>query len=290
VLSASKWKRQAEIYRRHDEVASKDVKHDSRHDDRDGAASNLAALINTIKAEGRANRAEERREDEAGKLREWFTIVLIALTLIAVGWQVSEMVKVYGPIKDQADAAKLSADAAKRSADAALAQAITSQKAAISNQRAWIGPRNAALNAGLEIGKVVEATINYENSGHEPGIGTVFDVGEFIAPSDADSQELIAQRLANAVSVCQQRQQWPGGSVVYPTNGISAASYQLFLKSIDDIVTPDLISGKDMIIVHGCFVYKTFDIPKHSYFCYYYRNGVSRPGIFNICPYGQYAD
>src|SRR5262245_56475078 len=60
---------------------------------------NFAQLIAAIRGEGAAERAEEQREDRGKKFREWTTIILIALTFIAVCWQVHEMIKVYEPIK-----------------------------------------------------------------------------------------------------------------------------------------------------------------------------------------------
>jgi hypothetical protein len=106
ILSATKWKRQADIYKRHEEIASPKPANEAKGDDRSGAPADLTALIHTIKAEGRANRAEEEREDDASKRREWLTISLLALTVFVIGWQVNEMIKVYGPIKEQAAAMK----------------------------------------------------------------------------------------------------------------------------------------------------------------------------------------
>jgi hypothetical protein len=70
----------------------------------DRVSADFAALIDAITDEGKAYRAEEESEDTAKRFREWLTILLIACTFIAIGWQVSEMIKVYGPIKEQADA------------------------------------------------------------------------------------------------------------------------------------------------------------------------------------------
>src|ERR1700680_3177278 len=69
-------------------------------------------LIKTIESEGRAYRKEEQDEDRGKKRREWITIVLIALTFIAVCYQVYEMIKVYEPIREQAEASRIAADAA----------------------------------------------------------------------------------------------------------------------------------------------------------------------------------
>jgi hypothetical protein len=72
-------------------------------------ANGIGRLIKTIESEGRAYRKEEQDEDRGKKRREWVTIALIALTFIAVCYQVYEMIKVYEPIREQAEASKIAA-------------------------------------------------------------------------------------------------------------------------------------------------------------------------------------
>jgi len=83
-----------------------------------GPSSDFSALIETVKAEGAANRREEQREDRGKKWREIITIMLLASTLTAVCWQVYEMMKVYEPIETQA---KASATQAKMLEQATIA-------------------------------------------------------------------------------------------------------------------------------------------------------------------------
>jgi hypothetical protein len=61
----------------------------------------------------------EVREDRWESFREWVTVALLVATTTGVFWQVHEMIKVYGPIRDQAQANQQSAAAAKAAADAA---------------------------------------------------------------------------------------------------------------------------------------------------------------------------
>jgi hypothetical protein len=61
----------------------------------------------------------EKREDRWENFREWVTVALLICTTTGVFWQVHEMVKVYGPIRDQAVANQESAAAAKMAAEAA---------------------------------------------------------------------------------------------------------------------------------------------------------------------------
>jgi hypothetical protein len=75
-------------------------------------SSPISGLIEAINAHSRANIAEESKEDYERSLRERITIVLLAITMVAIIFQVIEMRKVYGPIKDQANAALGQAKAA----------------------------------------------------------------------------------------------------------------------------------------------------------------------------------
>jgi hypothetical protein len=58
--------------------------------------ADFAALVDAINTQGRANRKEERREDFRRQFIDVTTIMLLALTVVAIFRQVNEMVKVYG--------------------------------------------------------------------------------------------------------------------------------------------------------------------------------------------------
>ena len=237
-------------------------------------AIDLAALIDTIKNEGATYRKEEQREDRGKASRERITIGLLFCTVIAIGWQVYEMVRVYGPVKEQAEAS--------------VRQAINSDKALVEAQRAWVGPQNAAITAELAIGKPIEVTITYQNTGREPALGFVYIVDTFSVTIADDKKGVTAQRSAIGMSQCKSDNKWQGGSVVYPATGFS--SYSLFSKTKDDFVDDPLIKGDKIFIVQGCFLYRTFDTPHHSYFCYFYKTGLSKIQNLNICPGGHDAD
>lgn len=243
--------------------------------------ADLSALIDAIKTEGRAYRAEERREDKGETLREWVTVILLGVTMVAIFWQVYEMVHVYGPIHDQAIASKIAADAATK-------QSENSDKALVQAQRAWVGPQNATIAAEPAVGKPVEITIQYQNSGHEPALGFVYSVEPFLFTPSEDANGTVGTRILNYMNACKNAKEWKGGSVIYPSVGFSA--YNLNSKTNDDFVDEDFTKGEKLLIVQGCFVYRTFDLPRHSYFCYFYRQGYTKPQNLNICTSGHEAD
>ena len=131
------------------------------------ASPDFSALIDTIRAEGRAYRAEEKSEDIWGKVLEIITIVVLAATLgalvatyYAIRDQVREMAKVYTPIETQANATKDMAEAS------------------VNAQRAWIGGYDASLIGALNpdgvtyqkisAGKTFSVRMQYRNAGGEP--------------------------------------------------------------------------------------------------------------------------
>jgi hypothetical protein len=76
-------------------------------------SNDFSALIYTIREQGEAYRKEEKNEEREKRIRDWVTICILAFTLIAltatycaISEQVSEMKKVYSPIKDATDATK----------------------------------------------------------------------------------------------------------------------------------------------------------------------------------------
>lgn len=94
--------------------------------------------------------------------------------------------------------------------------------------------------------------------------------------------------LLSYMNTCKGTKEWTGGSVIYPSTGFS--TYNLNLKSKDDLVDDSVTKGDKLIVVQGCFLYRSFDVARHSYFCYFYKQGQSKIQNLNICASGQYAD
>ena len=246
-----------------------------------------AALIAT---EGQARRAEAARQDRGKVLREWVAVVLLGLAIVLLGatvvgvyWQVREMIALSGPIRDQAEAAKKTAEAAVRLSEAA-------EQSLLAVHRAWVAPRLAYFLAEPVVGKPVEMSIEYRNSGHEPADGVV---GEFKAlamrPSELDDGSEARSKMSAFAEQCQNSSQWSGGIVVYPTFD-SPKSYLASFKLPDDLVDNDVARGQKLVLVQYCFRYRSFDIPRHSLVCYYYRKGVSVRNSLNLCEFEQKAN
>jgi hypothetical protein len=257
-----------------------------------GTSTDFAALIDAIKTEGTAYRREEQREDRGKQFREWVTIALIALTFTAVCYQVYEMIKVYEPIRQQAIASTKQAAASEKAADAATRQSENSDKSLIQAQRAWIGPRNASMTAEPAIGKAIEISIEYQNSGREPALGFTHRVDAFPVTPEEDANGSALNKLRSYMNDCKQANAWEGGSVIYPISGggLGGVGYNLTIRLSDTFVDEAITKGDKSVIVQGCFLYRTSNQPHHSYFCYFYKQGVSKIQNLNICAYGHDAD
>jgi hypothetical protein len=260
------------------EPTSGQKKEPAKDDNQNGQSADFAALIDAIKAEGRAYRAEEQREDKGKTFREWITVFLLGLTMIAIFWQVHEMINVYGPIHSQAIASKIAADAA-------TTQSRISDKTLIQAQRAWVGPRNASVAAEPAIGKPIEITVEYQNSGREPALRFVYSLEPFLVTTAEETNGTLAAKILNNMNACKASNEWQGGSVIYPS-GV----YNLNAKTKDEFVDEDLTKGDKLLIVEGCFGYRTYDAQRHSAFCYFYKQGTTKPQTLNICISGNDAD
>lgn len=263
---------------------------ESTKNDQRSPSADFAALIDAVKKEGIAYRKEEQREDRSKKFREWTTIVLIALTFVAICWQVHEMIRVYGPIKEQADAAQKAANAAKAQADSMSQQTASSAQAIIGSQRAWVGPQNAAFGAEPTIGKAIDVTIQYQNTGREPALAFRYFADLFSATAAQQTDGTVEKALSQYLNACKANKEWAGGSVIYPITGGFGGGYTLNVKTKDDFVDEAMTKGDTLAILRGCFLYQTFNTPHHSYFCFFYKQGQTKIQNLNICSTGHYAD
>lgn len=245
----------------------------------------VSRLIKTIEAEGRAYRKEEQDEDRGKKWREWITIILIAFTFVAVCYQVYEMIKVYEPIKEQAEASKIAADAATAQSKIATKQSENSEKALVQAQRAWVGPSNVRIDGAVEIGKPISIVVDYTNSGKEPALNFVPAIDYFPTTTEEDANGAVIAKTNAYFKGCKDVTSLRPGQVIFPNAGNSFT-----LKTKDDFVDQTLLDGNTIIVVDGCFLYKSFDVIRHTYFCYFFNNKTTKPSNLNICSTGAGAD
>jgi hypothetical protein len=209
--------------------------------------------------------SEEQREDREKKIREWITIVLIAMTFVAVCYQVREMIKVYEPIKEQAEATKQAADASTRAADAATrqseiatGQSEKSERALVLAQRAWVGPTIARVVGTPEIGKPLKINIQYANSGREPALNFIYAADVLAATAADEANGVLTAKVNAAFRGCKEATTLRAGQVVFPT--VANTANTLSVTTNDKFVDQAIIDGETTIVIDGCLVYKSFDV------------------------------
>jgi hypothetical protein len=267
----------------------------------EAASPDFAALVETIAREGRLNRREEDREDRGKRFRDYLTLIFVIATTGGVFYQayifsgqLSEMKSSGEQTAKLIDANAALAISATKQADAAEKQAIAmnsevevSRESLIAAGRAWVGPRAAKITSAIEIGKPIELSIEYANTGREPALDFAYSTDYFIS-SDAEEQRgTTFAKTTLAMQNCRAKDDLKQGQVVFPSTGFSA--YNLSL-TIDKAMDQETIDGQKTLLVQGCFLYRTFNVVRHSYFCYFYRAQKTKPDNLNICLAGHYAD
>jgi hypothetical protein len=168
----------------------------------------------------------------------------------------------------------------------------TTREALVASNRAWVGPLTAIVNA-VQKDKGIEGTIQYQNVGKEPAsnffpniISKVYSLAQW---NDGTATNEIISLAVSCLSISQVAK---GLQVAFPNTGFS--SYQLHFDTSNGepkiIVTDDIIAGKEIVKIQGCFAYKSIGQFHHTAFCYYYRGTVTTLPNLNICMVGNDAD
>jgi hypothetical protein len=264
--------------------------------------SGLSAFINTYRNEQKANRAQEDTEDRGKKWREIWTLVFVILTTAGIFYQaylfrgqLAEM-KSSGEQAAQlvennatlAVSAAKQAEAADKQANAMNEAVKVSRESLVAAGRAWVGPRNAKISGAIEAGKPGELVIEYANTGREPALNFVYSIDAFSSTNAEEKNGVTIAKINATLKGCKAVERLGGGQVIFPSTGFS--SYNLTSKTADEVFDQEMIDGEKTLIVQGCFLYNSFNIIRHSYFCYFYRAKTTKPENLNICANGHYAD
>jgi hypothetical protein len=178
------------------------------------------------------------------------------------------------------------AEAAGKQAQAAIDSAQTAQASMVASQRAWVGPRNAKSDIAPEIGKDLKIVVEYQNTGREPALETIFDAEAFAAPDSAES----GVRINDFIAQCKIKWKPTQKGVVFPA-GPTSSSYELTAPMDANSIDQDVIDGNKVIFIDGCFNYKSAGGIHRTSFCYYFSSAKkTKPANWNICGVGNDAD
>jgi hypothetical protein len=284
-------------------------KGNANNNDKRSPSADFAALIDAIRQEASANRQEENREDRGQRFRDYLTLFFVMATAAGVFYQAhifsgqleemqsaskqtEQLISANGKLAEtgtqQAAAAVKQAEATDKQANALVQSADVSREGMILAQRAWVGPNNAAFTAEPAIGAPIDITVSYQNTGRQPALQFLTSADVIPTTEEEDRNGKFPQRLSLYLERCKNTNEWPGGSVAYPSTGFS--TYNFSLKTKDDFVDEAITKGDKLVVLQGCFLYRTFEAARHSYFCYFYKKGQTKIQNLNICTSGHYAD
>jgi hypothetical protein len=208
---------------------------------------------------------------------------------VAMQGQLTEMKGTGVQTNQMIDTNRQLAEAAGKQAQAAIDSAKTAQENMVASQRAWVGPRNAKSTTGPELEKPLDIIIEYQNSGREPALDTIFDTEAFVATKEEDSSGAAPNRVNDFIGKCKIKWTPTQKGVVFPA-GSTGSAYELTRALDAKWIDQDVIDGAKLIFIDGCFVYKTAGGIRRSSFCYFFNSKKTKPSNWNICQIGNDAD
>jgi hypothetical protein len=160
--------------------------------------------------------------------------------------------------------------------------------ALIASSRAWVGPTIAGIEGSPEMGKPLKAIVQYANTGREPALNFVYAGDVFTADIADEANGVLTAKVEAYFKGCRAATTLRSGQVVFPT--ATNTANRLTFTTPDAFVDQAVIDGDKTIVVDGCFVYKSFEIVRHSYFCYVFNSKKGKPDALNFCDIGAGAD
>lgn len=95
----------------------------------------------------------------------------------------------------------------------------------------------------------------------------------------SDCSHVEQKRFNDFASSCRNVGAIAAGSVVYPTAGFSFYAYTSTISR----VSSKAVTGKETLILQGCFQYMTLGQARFSLWCYFYNKGNTVLPNLNVC-------
>src|SRR4051794_23671300 len=155
-------------------------------------------------------------------------------------------------------------------------------------RRAWLAPQSARSDKAPAVGRTFEVSVLTQNSGAEPAVDIFADAAPFaVALSDAGSPS-VDRSIRDALNHCLATKPGDRTRVVYPNP--AGANDRTTLSVKRELIDWDVLYGTKILVVPGCYAYRTGGQTHHSAFCFFYQHGFSNPNDWAICQGGNYAD
>ena len=155
-------------------------------------------------------------------------------------------------------------------------------------RRAWLAPQAAKSERAPVTGRPFDVSIVTLNSGAEPAVDIFTDAAPFtVALSDAGSPS-VDRNIRDALNKCLATNPGERTRVIYPNPSGSNDRTTLSVKR--ELIDWDVLYGTKILVLPGCYAYRTAGQTHHSAFCFFYQHGFSNAENWPICQGGNYAD
>jgi len=123
-------------------------------------------------------------------------------------------------------------------------------------QRAWVGPNQADFIAQLTVNTEAALAIQYQNTGRVPALSVSATGDTMLFTLDESRSGKLQEDVHKSLERCLARKLSKEDSAVYPATGFN--NYRMYVNIDKDIIDWDVIYGKKILVLEGCFVYETF--------------------------------
>jgi hypothetical protein len=157
-------------------------------------------------------------------------------------------------------------------------------------KRAWVGPISAGFANGLpQEGNPATVNVQHHNTGREPAIDVFSDLSPYVVTLEEDQAGVTATHVRQFVEKCREKQPVIGAQVIFPTTSSSYYTTSTIIEG--NLIDWDVLYGTRLIIITGCYVYKTLGITHRTSFCYWFQNSPRMTAqSWGFCLVGNYAD
>jgi hypothetical protein len=181
----------------------------------------------------------------------------------------------------------------------------TLRETLVAANRAWVSPLSITFDGEIKAGSPLTLWISYENKGKEPAINTVFFREIDAIPVSRLATPEMLERWKSGLTASQELMRELGLAIdeKIPKAGCEAddprgiamgATHPGVLYPVPYVVptkfiNPDFENGLSLLVVKGCFAYKTFKSVHHSWYCFFYSPQIEwcRCSTLQRMPYRQ---
>jgi hypothetical protein len=155
-------------------------------------------------------------------------------------------------------------------------------------RRAWLAPQSARSERPPVVGRPFDVSVTSQNSGAEPAVDIFTDAAPFTVALTEAGSPAVDRNIRDALNRCLATKPGERTRVVYPNP--AAANDRTTLSIKRELIDWDVLYGVKILVVPGCYAYRTAGQVHHSAFCFFYQHGFSNPNDWAICQGGNYAD